>query len=95
MRVHHRDPLLAQVFNPAPAFFQHLSTLSQTPIPIVRDKILEDLSLQEFRHIRTTIGSHSPTLLPVSMISASLPSLDCDVVLAAHAADQAQLLAWR
>jgi len=95
MRVHNYDPLLAQFFNPPPAFSAHLSTLSQTPIPILRDKILEDLSLQKFRQIRTTIGPHSPKLLQVSMVTDRVPSLDCDLVLTAPAGDQAGFLAWR
>ena len=44
---------------------------------------------------RTTIGPHSPKLLQVSMVTDRVPSIDCDVVLTAPAADQARFLAWR
>ena len=93
--MHNRDPLLPQIFNPPSAFSPHLSKLSQTPIPPLRDLILGDLSLEKFRQIHTTIGPHSPKLLQVSMVTVRVPSLACDVVLTAPAADQARFLAWR
>jgi len=95
MRIHKHDPLLSQFLNPPPAFTKHLSNLQYTPLTLLRDTILEELSTTKFTQIRSTIGPHSSKLLQVSMVTNRVPGLDCDVVLTAPVMDQAWLLAWR
>jgi len=95
MRVNNSNPLLFQFLNPPPAFASHLSNLEETPISLLRDKILHELSLQKFNQIHSTIGPHSAKLLQVSMVSDRVAGSDFDVVLTAPAKDQARFLGWR
>jgi len=92
MLVNNSNPVLFQFLNPPPAFASHLSNLQETPISLLRDKILHELSLQKFHQIHSTIGPHSAKLLQVTMVSDRIPGSDFDVVLTAPATDQARFL---
>jgi len=95
MRIHKHDPLLSQFLHPPPPFTKHLCNLQHTPITVLRDTVLEELSTTKFTQIRSTIGPHSSKLLQVSMVTNRVPGLDCDVVLTSPVMDQARFLAWR
>jgi len=69
MRIHKHDLLLSQFLNPPPAFTKHLFNLQHTPITLLRDTVLEELSTTKFTQIRSTIGPHSSKLLQVSMVT--------------------------
>ena len=89
MRIHKHDPLLSQFLNPPPPFTKHLCNLQHTPITLLRDTVLEELSTTKFTQICSTIGPHSSKLFQVSMVTNRVPGLDCDVVLTAPVMDQA------
>jgi len=94
VRNHH--PLLFQFLNPPPVFTPHLPNLRQTSLPVLREKILHDLSLQKYNQLRS-VDSKSPKLLQISapgLLTDCIPGMDCDAVLTAPAADQACFLAW-
>ena len=95
MRIHKHDPKLSQFLNPLPAFTKPLSNLEHTPISLLRDTVLEELSTTKFTQIRSTIGPHSSNLLQVSMVTNTVPGLDSHVVLTAPVINQARFLAWR
>jgi len=92
---HH--PLLFQFLNPRAVFTPHLPNLRQTSFPVLREKILQDLSLQKHNQIRS-IHAKSPELLQIGtpgLLPDRIPGMDCDGVLTAPAADQARFLTWR
>jgi len=95
MRVNNSNSLLFQFLNPPPAFATRLSNLQETPKSLLQDKILQELSLQKFNQIHSTIGPHSAKLLQVTMVSVRIPGSDFDVVLTVPATDQARFLGWR
>jgi len=65
-----------------------------TPIGTLQHNLREELILQKSNYI-FSINTHSPKLLQISLLTARVPALDCDVVLTAPAAAQANFLAWR
>jgi len=95
MLVTNSNLLLFQFLNPPPAFARHLSNLQEMSISLLRDKILQQLSLQKFNQIHSNIGPHSVKLLQVSMLADRVHGSDFDVVLTVPASDQARFLAWR
>jgi len=95
IRVYNSNLLLFQFLNPPSAFARHLSNLQEMAISLLRDKILQELSLQKFNQIHSTIGPHSAKLLQVSMLADRVHGSDFDVVLTAPASDQPRFLAWR
>jgi len=93
MQIPKYDPLLSQSLNPPPAFTKHLSHLQPTPMSLLRHTVFEELSTKKFTQIRSTIGPHSSKLFQDSMVTNSLPGLDCDVVLTVPVMAQARFLA--
>ena len=94
MPVHPYDPLLFQFLNPSIAFIKHLQVFQQTPLPVLRYNLLEELAIQKSNHIHC-INSRSQNLLQISMLTDGVPRLECDFVLTPPASDQANFLAWR
>jgi len=95
VRNHHS--LLFQFLNPPAVFTPHLPNLRQTSLPVLREKIHHDLSLQKYTQLRS-VDSKSPKLLQIcapGLLTDRIPGMDCDAVLTAPAADQACFLAWR
>ena len=87
--------LLFQFLNQPPAFASHLSNLEQTPIALFPHTILQEPFRQKFNQIHSTIGPHSVKLLQVSILVDTVSGSDFEVVLTAHAAEQARFLGWR